>query len=231
APPISSTSEFNNEYDQPQKDFENLSIQYKQLDEANRSWQKNQLRILHDRFKLDNNLSFDDTIQQIENRFNDLQNQYDILFNQVIELQEISTKQTGDNNNIKIVENQRDDELQQLKEHIAILTTQCAQFDEANRAWQQFQQAQLDNFRNKFKHILLIDNNLSIDQIAQLLVDYLNHLVNQRQSSDFDKKYDKHVELLSSDSAKQTHITPSEEGSIHSLISVQSASSFTDNKD
>ncbi|CAF3166548.1 unnamed protein product [Rotaria sp. Silwood2] len=230
-PPISSTSEFNNEYDQLQKDFENLSIQYKQLDEANRSWQKNQLRILHDRFKLDNNLSFDDTIQQIENRFNDLQNQYDILFNQVIELQEISTKQTGDNNNIKIVENQRDDELQQLKEHIAILTTQCAQFDEANRAWQQFQQAQLDNFRNKFKHILLIDNNSSIDQIAQLLVDYLNHLVNQRQSSDFDKKHDKHVELLSSDSAKQTHIKPSEEGSIHSLISVQSASSFTDNKD
>ncbi|CAF4970011.1 unnamed protein product [Rotaria sp. Silwood1] len=214
--PISSTSEFNNEYEQLRKDFENLTIQYKQLDEANQTWKLNQLRTLHDRFKLDNtnNLSFDDTIQQIENRFNDLQNQYNTIFNRVIELEEISTKQTGDNN-IQSIENQRNDELQQLQEHIVILTTQCAQFDEANRAWQQFQQAQLDNFRNKFKHILFIDNNLSLDQIGQLLIDFI-------------QKQDKHSEILLSDSIKQIHMTPSEEESIQNLISVQSASSFID---
>ncbi|CAF3076727.1 unnamed protein product [Rotaria sp. Silwood2] len=110
------------------------------------------------------------------------QNQYDTLFNRVIELErwfydikkpihnisfylEISTKQTGDNN-IKSIENQRDDELRQLQEHIAILTTQYARLDEANRAWQQFQQTQLDNFRNKFQHILFMDNHLSLDQIS-----------------------------------------------------------------
>ncbi|CAF4156380.1 unnamed protein product, partial [Rotaria sordida] len=188
-PPIPTTSEFNNEYDQLRQDFENLTIQYKQLDEMNRSWQQNQLMILNDRFKLDNNnnnnLSFDDTIQQIENRFNNLQNQYDILVNRVIELQEISMNQTGDNNNIKTIENQRDNELQQLQEQIVVLTNQCAQFDEANRAWQQFQQAQLDNFRNKLRDHFPFDENLSFDQIAQLII---NQIIKERE--DFNQQYE-----------------------------------------
>jgi len=81
-----------NEYDQLQEDFQNLTNQCKQLDEANQAWQQyqqNQLLILQDRFKLVNhdNLSFDDILQQIENRFNDLQNQCDTLANRVIELE------------------------------------------------------------------------------------------------------------------------------------------------
>ncbi|CAF3053764.1 unnamed protein product, partial [Rotaria sp. Silwood2] len=100
----------------------------------------------------------------------------------------ISTKQTGDNN-IKSIENQRDDELRQLQEHIVILTTQYAQLDEANRAWQQFQQTQLDNFRNKFQHILFIDNHLSLDQISinmNLLI-FHNLVSVQSASSSIDK--------------------------------------------
>jgi hypothetical protein len=47
--------------------------------------------ILHDRFKLSNseNLSFDDLVQQIENRLSNLQNECDTLANRVIELQGI----------------------------------------------------------------------------------------------------------------------------------------------
>ena len=69
-----------------------MTIQCKQLDEANRVWQQyqqNQLMTLHDRFKLSNtdNFSFDGIVQQMENRFNDLQNECETLMNQVIELQ------------------------------------------------------------------------------------------------------------------------------------------------
>lgn len=88
--------EKSNEYDQLRDNVEKLTLQCKQLEEANNVWQqyqKNQLMILQDRFKLDNpsniNLSFDDIIQQIEGRFVNLQNQYDTQRNQIFEKQGI----------------------------------------------------------------------------------------------------------------------------------------------
>jgi hypothetical protein len=75
---------------------------------------------------------------------------------------------------------QRSDNEDELQQNLAILTIQCVQLDEANRAWQQFQQAQLDNFRNKLQNKLSIDQNLSFDEIAQLIINYLNQLVNER---------------------------------------------------
>jgi len=77
---------------------------------------------------------------------------------------------------------QRSDNEDELRQNLAILTTQCAQLDEANRAWQQFQQAQLDNFRNKLQNNLSIDQNLSFDEIAQLIINYLHQLVNERDN-------------------------------------------------
>jgi hypothetical protein len=67
-----------------------MNIQLKQLDEANQAWQQyqqNQLVLLHDRLKLNDvdNLSFEDIVQQIENRFNDLNNQ-------LIELENVKSK-------------------------------------------------------------------------------------------------------------------------------------------
>lgn len=66
-----------------------MNIQLKQLDEANQAWlqyQQNQLVLLRDRLKLTDidNLSFEDIVQQIENRFNDLENQ-------LVELQNIKS--------------------------------------------------------------------------------------------------------------------------------------------
>ncbi len=58
------------------------------------------------------------------------------------------------------------------------MTTQCAQLDEANRAWQQFHQTQLDNFRNKLRDYLPLDDNISFDQVPQLIV---NQIIKERE--------------------------------------------------
>jgi hypothetical protein len=57
-----------------------MNIQLKQLDEANQAWQQyqqNQLVLLRDRLKLTDidNLSFEDIVQQVGNRFDDLNSQ------------------------------------------------------------------------------------------------------------------------------------------------------------
>lgn len=67
-----------------------MNMQVKQLNEANQAWQQyqlNQIELLRDRLQLSNidNLSFDDIVQQIENRFN-------ILNNQLTELQDAQSK-------------------------------------------------------------------------------------------------------------------------------------------
>jgi len=66
-----------------------MNIQLKQLDEANQAWQQyqqNHLNLLRDRLKLTDldNSSSEDIVQQIENRFNDLNNQ-------LIELQDVKS--------------------------------------------------------------------------------------------------------------------------------------------
>ena len=69
---------------------------------------------------------------------------------------------------------QEAEELQQLQESVTILTAQCAQLDEANRAWQQYHQTQLDSFRNKLVDQLTIDENTSLDEIGQQIIDQMN---------------------------------------------------------
>jgi hypothetical protein len=66
---------------------------------------------------------------------------------------------------------QRSEEVRQLRESVSILTAQCAQLDEANRAWQQYHQTECDNFRNKLLNYLSIDHNASLDEIAQQIID------------------------------------------------------------
>ena len=73
------------------------------------------------------------------------------------------------------------EELQQLRESVIILTAQCAQLDEANRAWQQYHQTQLDSFRNKLVDQLPINENTSLDEIAQQIIDQINK---EREESD-----------------------------------------------
>ncbi len=89
---VQSTPQVNNEQQTEeirrlQEDLASTNMQLKQLDEANRAWQEyqqNQLVLLRDRLKLTDmeNLSFEDIVQQIENRLND----------QAIELQDVKSK-------------------------------------------------------------------------------------------------------------------------------------------
>ena len=73
------------------------------------------------------------------------------------------------------VNNEREaEEVRQLRENVVALTAQCAQLDEANRAWQQYQQTQSDNFRHKLHDYLLIDENTSLDEIAQQIVHHIS---------------------------------------------------------
>ncbi len=62
------------------------------------------------------------------------------------------------------------------------MITQCAQLDEANRAWQQFHQTQLENFREKLRNSFPIDNSVSFDNIAQQMVVHLDQVQNERES-------------------------------------------------
>ncbi len=76
------------------------------------------------------------------------------------------------------------EEVRQLRENVAILTAQCAQLNEANRAWKEYQQTQLDNFRTKFLDCLPIDENLALDEAAQEIV---NQITKERE--DFNERY------------------------------------------
>jgi hypothetical protein len=83
------------------------------------------------------------------------------------------------------INNEREaEELRQLRENIVSLTGQCAQLDEANRAWQQYQQTQFDNFRDKICDVLPIDENTSFDEIAQQITEQIS-----KEREDFSERY------------------------------------------
>ncbi len=69
-----------------------------------------------------------------------------------------------------------------MRTNLSNLTVQCAQLDEANRAWQQFHQNQLEIFRNKLQDWIPLDENFTLEQIAQQIVIHLNELANNNQS-------------------------------------------------
>ena len=68
---------------------------------------------------------------------------------------------------------QDSEEVRLLRENITSLTAQCAQLDEANHAWQLYQQTQLDNLRNKLMHHIPIEENMSLDEMVQQLADQI----------------------------------------------------------
>ncbi|CAM4859045.1 unnamed protein product [Rotaria socialis] len=202
---------------QLREDLLSVNIQLKQLNDANQAWQQyqeNQIILLRDRLNLTNidNLSFDDIVQQIENRFN-------ILNNELVELQDVKKTteiqavsaqyikdhlyqskdtQTEDAQEYKpmqkdesaeiliqkltINSKQYEEELRELRENLATLTTQAAQLDEANQAWQQYHRTQLDNFRNKLQPSLPIEIELSLDDIAQYIANYLDQMRDEREN-------------------------------------------------
>ncbi|UJR13672.1 hypothetical protein I4U23_000684, partial [Adineta vaga] len=196
----------NDEYNKLREDFDNITEEYKKLQEDNQAWlqyQQNQLLVLRDRLNLsdnDGNISFDDLLQQIEERFSNIKNECDTLANRVIELQAANIN----NNDKQRSDNRNEDEMQQ---NLAILTSQCTQLEEANRAWQQFQQTQLENFRVKLKHRFPLEDKISFDEIAEIIV---NHV----------------------DPINRKDVAPlSEDASLHNLTLVQSAPSHDGERD
>ncbi|CAF0778122.1 unnamed protein product [Rotaria sordida] len=226
-PLVKSTSDINHEQEteeiqQLREDLHSMNIQFKQLNDANQAWQQyqqNQNILLCDRFKLTNieNLSFDDIIQQIENRFNIINNQLielqntkkidDNLQNHIDEIPTVNaqlmrddihqSKYTQTENNEETQPLQKDEsaeisiqsstpnyeeELCKLRENFDTLTTQYTQLDEANRAWQQYHQIQLDNFKNKLQINLPIDNDLAFDDIAQYINTYIDQIKDEHES-------------------------------------------------
>jgi hypothetical protein len=76
------------------------------------------------------------------------------------------------------------EEVEQLRENVTILTAQCAQLDEANRSWQQYQQTQLESFRTKLLDYLPLDENISLNDIVQQIIE---QIIKERES--FSEKY------------------------------------------
>jgi hypothetical protein len=79
---------------------------------------------------------------------------------------------------------QQAEEVRQLRENVEALTVQCAQLDEANRAWRLYQQTQADSFRTKLHDYLPVDENASFDEIAQQIVDQMT-----KDHEDFTERY------------------------------------------
>ena len=75
-------------------------------------------------------------------------------------------------------------EVRQLRETVASLTAQCAQLDEANCAWQLYQQTQTDNLRTKLRDYLVIDDNVSFDAAIDQIVEQI-----AKDREDFSDKY------------------------------------------
>ncbi|CAF4779136.1 unnamed protein product, partial [Rotaria socialis] len=78
-----------------------------------------------------------------------------------------------------------DEELGQLRETVALLTAQCTQLDEANRAWQQYLQTQVQDFRSKLQDYLPVNENISLDYVAEQIIEQISK---ERQA--FNEKYE-----------------------------------------
>ncbi|CAF4573482.1 unnamed protein product, partial [Rotaria magnacalcarata] len=78
-----------------------------------------------------------------------------------------------------------DEELGQLRETVALLTAQCAQLDEANRAWQQYHQTQVQDFRSKLGDYLSLNENISLDYAAELIIEQIS-----KEREAFNEKYE-----------------------------------------
>ncbi|CAF3367171.1 unnamed protein product, partial [Rotaria sp. Silwood2] len=90
-----------------------------------------------------------------------------------------------ENLSVDHINREHDEEINRLRTEISTLTNKCVELDEANCTWKQFQQAQLDNFRNKLHDYVILDKNISLDQTAQIIID---QIIKDRE--DFNQQYE-----------------------------------------
>jgi len=72
---------------------------------------------------------------------------------------------------------QETEEIRRLREDLVSMNIQLKQLDEANQAWQQYQQNQLVLLRDRLK--LTDVDNLSFEDIVQQIENHFNDLNNQ----------------------------------------------------
>lgn len=75
-----------------------------------------------------------------------------------------------------------EEEVQKLKEDLATTTARCTQLDEANRAWSQYHQNQLDAFRDSLQERITLDSELDLGQMAVKIIGHLDELKTDSQS-------------------------------------------------
>ena len=88
--------------------------------------------------------------------------------------------QDSTSQSVRIDAQQAEEEIQQLRDDLARLTSQL---DETKQAWQEHQQKQMDLLRNQFEDCLTIDYDRSFDEIVQQVVDQL-----MKERQDFNEK-------------------------------------------
>lgn len=81
----------------------------------------------------------------------------------------------------EISNEQEKEEIRQLRENLISLTSQL---DETNRAWQQYQQNQLDLLRNQLENCLSLNSNSSFDDLVREIVDQVT-----KEREDFNERY------------------------------------------
>ncbi|CAF4075815.1 unnamed protein product, partial [Rotaria sp. Silwood1] len=148
-----------------------------------------QLTKKYDEIQQKNNLLIKDN-DNLTNQLNELKNQYFPLDSQQennLQLSNDHIQRTHDSsieesplNIISHVQSsnmkQDNEEIEQLKTNLALVTNQCAQLNEANRAWQQYHQNQLELFHNKLQDLIPLNENSTLEQIAHQISIYLNQL-------------------------------------------------------
>ncbi|CAF5118178.1 unnamed protein product, partial [Rotaria sp. Silwood1] len=76
-----------------------------------------------------------------------------------------------------------EEELRQLRTDLTASSAHCLQLEEANRAWQQFHQNQLELFRHKLQDSIPLDDNFTLEQIAQQIFIHLQQLQNNKDNT------------------------------------------------
>lgn len=86
---------------------------------------------------------------------------------------------------IHSVDRERTEELRQLRTDLATAANHCLQLEEANRAWQLYQQTQLDQFRQQLQvqiPLLHEADDSSLEQMTQHILNCIGQLTVERDN-------------------------------------------------
>ncbi len=92
-----------------------------------------------------------------------------------VQIHELTPLQSASGQNIN-------EEVQQLRTQLSDLKTECTQLAEANRAWQEYHENQLNLFRKNLEDWIFLDENTTLEQIGQQIINQFDQLGRNKQS-------------------------------------------------